>query len=1102
MAESTLTAAVAQVADQEVRDEVVSPHGSYIVQAPAGSGKTTLLVTRYLNLLCVVRQPEEILAITFTNKAAKEMQRRVLAQLLKPATEIAEKALARSEQLGWNITLNSQRLKIQTIDSFAYSLVRRMPLESQLSLDYASLETAPSVYDDAAVEFFELMFAKKQDDLVDTIVNVLGIFDGDTSAGQRTLAEMLQRRHDWIKPMQAFLTALRDGVAAEQLFAQLEHTRNTYVKQLLNTIQNAFEEKLLTRCKKLCRYAANNREVFFGDFEHISDWNFLGELFLTTQNVYRKSVNVSQGFPPGSKRGKSNKNETDEVDEAASQKNEWLQVLEELQEHDYLDSLQVMKRLVSGKITDIQRDKFDSLCRGLPILLQNLNSVFRQRECIDYSELNFAAQRALTNNGEPTDLALALDYRISHILIDEYQDTSESQFDFFASIMASWSPESGNTFFAVGDPMQSIYRFRHANLQLFQRTFKEGLPNVHVHARKLSSNFRSAPALVESVNNVFEHVLGSTENTNYGAVAFAESSPANYSINLDDDVQTLELLLIQNDETGYQEAEAVAKQIEDIQKKFSSDGSIALLVSARTRLSTYFRVFQERGIKWKGVDIVKLVDAPVVQDLYSLVDAFNERRSKLAWMSVFRSPLCGLTLPDLEKLSVFETAEEMLACTNLSELGDKLLSRMRGEFQRTLQESHLTFRSQIERLWYRLGGNLAYQDDDSLTNAERFFELLESASRGGFRLDELRSKIDTEYVSEAGKDADVEVMTIHKAKGLEFDHVLLVDTNRRPVADSHPLVHWLNYQQALLIAFNDLENPDPFYQFLLDEEKIRNSNEQKRLLYVAITRAKKTVSVFGRFKDDKQKPEAKSLLKFLEPFFNAATVTPPKAAKTAEPESNSKVLYRLDPTFMWSEPEPDFEIDESFKLPIEVDTTVDNPINFQLELVLGNLVHKELHRISQCDLNSELFDSNRTTSWRNFLQAEGMTNEDIPRMLERTARQLENVLADENGRYILDRAHLEAQSEVSYTGFFNGEIQNVIIDRTFVDEQGIRWIVDYKTTAFSPIKTSEDIVKHSRQNYQTQLSMYARILQAIEERPVKCFVYYTDVPLMVELEPK
>lgn len=1099
MSDSVLTAAVAQVPDQQVRDEVVSPKGSYIVQAPAGSGKTTLLVTRYLNLLCVVRQPEEILAITFTDKAAKEMKRRVLAQLLNPTSEIAEKALERSEQLGWNITLNSQRLKIQTIDSFAYSLVRRMPLESQLSLDYASLETAPSVYDDAAAEFFELMIKVKQDELVETIVKVLSIFDGDVSFGRRVLAEMLQRRHDWIKPMQTILTALRDGVASNQLFKQLEDTRNTYIEQLLNTIRSDFDDDLLKRCKDLCRYAAHNNDVFFGDFEHTSDWNFLGELFLTTQGVFRKSVNVSQGFPPCPYRDPPN---IHQIDERARKKNEWLQVVDELQEKGYLDSLRVMKRLVSGEITGNQRDKFDSLCRGLPILLQKLNSVFRQRECIDYPELNFAAQRALTNNGEPTDLALALDYRISHILIDEYQDTSESQFDFFESVMASWSPESGNTFFAVGDPMQSIYRFRHANLQLFQRTFKEGLPNVTVHARKLSSNFRSAPALVKSVNTVFEHVLGSTENTNYSAVAFAESSPANYSIKLDDDVQTMELLLIQNDATGFEEAQEVAKRIEDIQKKFGYEESIALLVSARTRLSTYFSVFQDRGIKWKGVDIVKLVDAPVVQDLYSLVEAFNERRSKLAWMSVFRSPLCGLTLPDLEKLSEFETAEEMLACTKLSEQGDKLLSRVRCEFQRTLQESHLTFRSQIERLWYRLGGNLAYFDVDSLINAERFFELLESASRGGFRLDELWSKIDTEYVSESGKDADVEVMTIHKAKGLEFDHVLLVDTNRRTVADSHPLVHWLNYQRALLIAFNDLENPDPFYQFLLDEEKIRDSNEQKRLLYVAITRAKKTVSVYGRFKDENQKPEVSSLLKYLEPFFDDATVMSPETSTIEEPEVKSKMLFRLDPAFIWSEPVPDFEIDESFKLPIEVDATVDTPINFQLELVLGNLVHKELHRISRCDLNSELFDSNRTTSWRNFLQAEGMTNEDIPRMLERTARQLENVLADEKGRYILDRDHGDAQSEVSYTGYFDGKIQNVVVDRTFIDEQGIRWIVDYKTTAFSPTKKPEDIVKHSRQNYQTQLSGYARILQAIEDRPVKCVVYYTDVPLMVELEPE
>ena len=1104
MSDSQLAGAVSSVADAKVRAEVVSPRKSFIVQAPAGSGKTTLLVDRYLNLLSVVKQPEEILAITFTDKAAKEMKRRVLSQLLNPVSPAAERALTRSEKLGWNIELNSQRLKIQTIDSFAYGLVQRMPYESHLNLDYINLATnTDEIYIDAATEFFNLMFDQDDESFAKTVVPVLGLFDDDFNRGVRVLAEMLQRRHDWIKPIQAILTARQDGMATDKLFELLETTRTKYVERLLDSVRGCFDDKLLARCIEICRHAALQRNVSYDDFNEISDWKFFAELFLTQKGEFRKKITKREGFPAspiyGYKKVGGKRVPILYEDLLDENKAKWELTRSELQENDYLEPLQTMHRLVSGEISENLRHLFESLCNGLPLLINCLNEVFQQRECIDYPELNFAAQRALTSHDGPTELALALDYRISHILIDEYQDTSESQFEFFSSIMASWTPDSGNTFFAVGDPMQSIYRFRHANLQLFQRTYNEGLENVQVHAKQLSSNFRSVQPLVEAVNDIFEPVLGSTENANYGAVAFAESTPANQSIEVPDDTKVMELILIQLDQGGMKEAIEAANRITALRARFGPEDSIALLVRNRTRLSTYFKAFQEHEITWKGVDIVKLGEAPVVRDLCSLVEAFSDSRAKLAWLSVFRSNLCGLELPDLEKLSTYETGDEMLRCTSLSATGQKLLARVHGEFRRARKETQLTLRSQIERLWYRLGGSLAYVEVDSLLNAERFFELLEASASGNVRLDELWTRLDSEYVSESGKDADVEIMTIHKAKGLEFDHVLLVDTNHRTRSDQGKLVHWLDYEKSLLIALKNEENEDPFYAFLSEEEKIRDANEQKRLLYVAITRAKKTVSIYGGFKDNQMKPDSGGLLRFLEPFYDDATIIKNAEQAETQQESKSMLLHRLDPEFVWVDPKPQDAIDESYRLPIDTETSVENPINFQQELVVGSLVHRELHRISQCDLNSDLFDSARMTSWRNYLQSEGMEDENIPRLLERTTRHLQNVLGDERGRHILNRDQLEAQSEAAYSAYTEGEFRNIVIDRTFIDEHGVRWIIDYKTTSFAPTKDEEDIVRYSRQTHFAQLKRYAAILQAIDNRPVQCALYYTDIPLMVEL---
>ena len=104
--------------------------------------------------------------------------------------------------------------------------------------------------------------------------------------------------------------------------------------------------------------------------------------------------------------------------------------------------------------------------------------VFAERGEVDHAEIAAGAVRALGEESAPTDLLLALDERLSHVLVDEFQDTSRSQWQLLAALTAGWTPGDGRTVFAVGDPMQSIYRFREADVGLFLRAWREGLPNV------------------------------------------------------------------------------------------------------------------------------------------------------------------------------------------------------------------------------------------------------------------------------------------------------------------------------------------------------------------------------------------------------------------------------------------------------------------------------------------------------------------------------------------------------------------------------------------------------------------------------------------------
>ena len=184
-----------QPADQAQRELAVDANRSVIVQAPAGSGKTTLLVARYLRLLARAQKPEEILAITFTIKSAGEMRARILLAL-RHGESIAIAALARNEKMGWNLLEQPGRLKIQTIDSFAMSVIRQLPLASGLYPYSQLLENPEELYLSATRS---VLFKLYEDDpLGPTIAEFFAFVDNDYARAQRLIVNMLSHRDQWL----------------------------------------------------------------------------------------------------------------------------------------------------------------------------------------------------------------------------------------------------------------------------------------------------------------------------------------------------------------------------------------------------------------------------------------------------------------------------------------------------------------------------------------------------------------------------------------------------------------------------------------------------------------------------------------------------------------------------------------------------------------------------------------------------------------------------------------------------------------------------------------------------------------------------------------
>ena len=139
---------------------------------------------------------------------------------------------------------------------------------------------------------------------------------------------------------------------------------------------------------------------------------------------------------------------------------------------DFREALGDMRRLPPPRYSEAQWEALAAIGNLLPHALAQLKVVCQARGQVDFTEVAQAALRALGDDDAPTDLALALDYRIRHLLVDEFQDTSITQFELLARLTAGWEPGDGRTLFVVGDPMQSIYRFREAEVGVFLRAWE------------------------------------------------------------------------------------------------------------------------------------------------------------------------------------------------------------------------------------------------------------------------------------------------------------------------------------------------------------------------------------------------------------------------------------------------------------------------------------------------------------------------------------------------------------------------------------------------------------------------------------------------------
>ena len=1108
------------VSDQQQREQALDISQSFIVQAPAGSGKTGVLTLRILKLLATVDEPEDILAITFTKKAAAEMRVRVMEALEladgpPPSNpyelqfhSLGREVLQRDRERDWGLKQNQNRLRLLTIDSFCSSIVKNRPLASGLGVQFSIAEDASDLYVEAAREL--LTSLDSDDELGTALRRVLGNLDNQFTKLSNLVTQMLAQRDHWLADVSAVHGEMdRFRMLLE---ASLLNLNNDSLEAIREHINAGFFPEL----DQICIYARNQLQAqqLSHPLNRTSEDSitYIKEqlkLLLTSKMEPRSRFTKNDGFPSG--------NSAEEKKEAKSYKLRVKELVEQI-ERSGSPGLMAIRDFISlpdESLSGEQWQLLEDLVQIMRYAAAHLKLVFQAQHCVDFSEVALAALATLGTNEDPTDVTLLLDNKINHILVDEFQDTSFIQVELLDRLTGGWEHNDGRTLFLVGDPMQSIYAFRKADVGLFLRLWHSTqLGHVALTPLTLTSNFRSSETVIDWVNSAFSRIFPKHADIRKGAVRYSESianKPAGET-----DCVTINLFCHEKEyrqSANNEEANWIAEQIASLPEQ----ESVAILVKGKAHVGHIVPLLNQAGIPYQAVDIESLSQSQIITDLLSAARAYLSPCDKVAWFALMRGPWIGLTLKDLTMLNAVDS-NPWSALQQLQEI-DALppstiakLSHLRSVFEAAYHDRHRdSWALSLRNIVLALGIPASTRNQADLQSIELFFGLLESidsiADVPDFQV--LRKKLDDLFVPPEIYPSNtrvVQVMTMHKSKGLEFDTVFLPQLHRKPRVDDKPLI-LVDKQTAIADEAQELflapfeqrheKNSNTVYAHLWRLQRQRTRNEAARLLYVASTRAKKRLLLSGCIVKDNgeaKSPDAQSLLAFIHPDLTDLEFVE-HDVHTVEPAMNAQYFRTAGDTFLTAilNQKKTEEITES---PNETKLVYEEEQGDHVRRFAGTLTHRILEMLAKSPaLYGTLDPDQYSESWSQELSRMGVPEERIIEALNLVIRAIRNVQQSEHGKWLFSALRETDQAELSLMhNAANTETRQLIVDRTFV-EDNTRYIIDYKLS--EPAAELTSFLQQEVTQYRPQLLGYWETMNAVSPMPTKLFLYF---PLIDHLE--
>lgn len=854
------------------------PRHSVVVEACAGSGKTWLLVARMLRLLLAGSAPSEMLAITFTRKAAQEMRDR-LTQLLRelsllPDDEVAglleERGIAPhtlndvlpdARRLYERVLASPQALSIDTFHSWFARLLQLAPLASGVPHGYGLTEATGELRREAYSRFMQGM---NDEDKPEVKAAMLRLYDlvGDWNA-RALLDAFVDKRAEW-------WAACRTG-------APLEWLKILCGSDAENDARLALweDKKLVARILNVAwllgQGAKRNQER-----AELIERALSGTASVAGFMQLLAQFRDDKGAPRGNDHRRGKLLKTLEEHLGANSMNAF--------EQEFSDIGEVLLQFERRSAEPVVIAVNDALFTVGDAYLAHYEAVKAEQRVFDFADLEWHAYRLLTDERHAAYLHSRLDARYRHILLDEFQDTNPLQW----SIVRAWLDAYGNdvdkpSVFIVGDPKQSIYRFRRAEPRVFDAA-RELLRSKGAHVLRTNQTRRNAGAIIDVLNDSLRHNPIYAPQTTFAQHAGAVwrmplaqvrkepivpgsgpmlRDPLSMPREEEDDLRRLE------------EGRTVARALWHARRELTIEGDMPrwsdmmLLVKKRAHLAAYETALREAGIPFISDKRGGLLDSLEVGDLVALLTFLITPGDNRALAHVLKSPIIGASDDDLIALAQRRETGwwQRLQAAGSEGVSDALV-RASSQLTRWLQVApHLPVHDLLDQIMHdsRLIARYAQtappmMRSQVLGNIDAFTELALNLDAGRYpslpkfieALKQLQKGAANDAPDEASIDGAIEavrILTVHSAKGLEARVVVLLDANHSAPArdDIGILCDWPQDSNAPthLSAFGRKTERGCARDRLFEAEEKFKSQEDWNLLYVAATRAKELLIISG-----------------------------------------------------------------------------------------------------------------------------------------------------------------------------------------------------------------------------------------------------------------